>query len=75
MSRYSRLRRIEALDPERDYQEIYRTSAEYEFPWDVQRSLELALFRTYAVPSIGGLLDRTRSSPTGARSATTTPSS
>ncbi|MCW2948190.1 MAG: hypothetical protein JWR24_4907 [Actinoallomurus sp.] len=60
MARYSRLRQIQALDPERDYQEIYRISTEYEFPWDVNRALELALFRTYAVPSIGGLLDRTR---------------
>ncbi|MCO6003745.1 DUF2236 domain-containing protein [Actinoallomurus purpureus] len=59
MARYTRLRQIQALDPERDYQDIYRISAEYEFPWDLQRSLELALFRTYAVPSIGGLLDRT----------------
>jgi ER-bound oxygenase mpaB/B'/Rubber oxygenase, catalytic domain len=60
MARYSRLRQIQKLDPEVDYQEIYRISTEYEFPWDVTRSLELALFRTYAVPSIGGLLDRTR---------------
>lgn len=60
MARYSRLRRIQRLDPERDYQEIYRLSAEYEFPWDLTRALELALFRTYAVPTIGGLLDRTR---------------
>jgi hypothetical protein len=59
MARYSRLRQIQELDPERDYQEIYRLSTEYEFPWDVNRALELALFRTYAVPSIGGLLDRT----------------
>jgi uncharacterized protein (DUF2236 family) len=60
MARYSRLRQIQRLDPERDYQEIYRLSAEYEFPWDVTRALELALFRTYGVPSIGRLLDRTR---------------
>ncbi len=60
MGRYSQLRRIQALDPERDYQEIYRISTKYEFPWDVTRALELALFRTYGVPSIGGLLDRTR---------------
>jgi uncharacterized protein (DUF2236 family) len=60
MARYSRLRQIQELDPERDYQEIYRISTEYEFPWDVNRALELALFRTYAVPSVGGLLDRTR---------------
>jgi ER-bound oxygenase mpaB/B'/Rubber oxygenase, catalytic domain len=53
------LRRIEQLDPERDFEEIYRISCAYEFPWDTTRALELALFRTYAVPSIGGLLGRT----------------
>lgn len=59
MGRYSRLRQILALDPERDYERIYRLSTQYEFPWDVTRALELALFRTYAVPSIGALLDHT----------------
>ncbi len=59
MGRWSTLRRIEALDPETDYWRIYRLHAQQEFPWDVTRALELALYRTYAVPSIGGLLDRT----------------
>jgi hypothetical protein len=31
----------------------------YEFPWDSVRALEVALYRTYCVPSISGLLDRT----------------
>ena len=31
----------------------------YEFSWDIERALELALFRTYAVPSISGLLAKT----------------
>ncbi len=31
----------------------------HEFPWDMMQALSLALFRTYAVPSIGRLLDRT----------------
>jgi ER-bound oxygenase mpaB/B'/Rubber oxygenase, catalytic domain len=31
----------------------------YDYPWDMTRALELALFRTYCVPSISGLLDRT----------------
>jgi uncharacterized protein (DUF2236 family) len=53
------LRRIEELDPERDHHEIYRISSGYEFPWDYQRSLELALFKTYCVPSISALLDAT----------------
>jgi hypothetical protein len=50
---------IAGLDPVRDHEEIYRISAGLEFPWDYQRALELALFRTYCVPSISALLDRT----------------
>lgn len=53
-------RRNDALDPETDYVEIYRNLTLYEFTWDFNQSLSLALFRTYAVPSIGGLLDRTQ---------------
>lgn len=59
MRRFDRLEHILSLDPERDCETIYRLMAEYEFPWDITRALELALFRTYAVPSIGRLLDRT----------------
>lgn len=59
MGRYDRLRHILQLDPEKDFQEIYRLWAAYEFPWDFARALELALYRTYAVPSIGRLLART----------------
>jgi hypothetical protein len=50
---------IRALDPERDAQRIVVLDASYEFPWDTQRSLELAFYRTYAVPSIATLLDAT----------------
>lgn len=53
------LERILALDPERDHLEILQLSTCYEFPFDTKRSLEFALFRTYAVPSISGLLDET----------------
>ncbi|MGV9315422.1 oxygenase MpaB family protein [Streptomyces sp. NPDC003691] len=59
MRRYDRLREILRLDPERDCWEMYRLIAAHEFPWDITRALELALFRTYAVPSIGSLLFRT----------------
>lgn len=59
MRRFDRVREIERMDPERDYLAIYRLTATYEFPWDITRALELALYRTYAVPSIGGLLART----------------
>ncbi|MEU7173500.1 oxygenase MpaB family protein [Micromonospora tulbaghiae] len=57
--RYRWLRRIETLDPVRDHHEIYRLSAGYEFPFDYQRALELALLRTFCVPGISALLDAT----------------
>lgn len=50
---------IQTLDAERDHQRIVRLSTSWDFPWDSTRALEIALFRTYAVPSIGGLLART----------------
>ncbi|MGW0534847.1 oxygenase MpaB family protein [Streptomyces sp. NPDC003032] len=56
MKRFERLEQIRRLDPERDFLEIYRLAAVFEFPWDYTRALELALYRTYAVPSIGRLL-------------------
>jgi hypothetical protein len=51
--------RIARLDPERDHQEIVRLLTVHEFPFDTTRSLEFALFRTYAVPGVAELLDRT----------------
>ncbi|WP_436699063.1 oxygenase MpaB family protein [Nocardioides sp. BYT-33-1] len=51
--------RNDALDPETDYVEIYQNLALYEFTWDLTQALSFALFRTYAVPSIGRLLDET----------------
>ncbi len=50
---------IRSLDPERDHQRIVFLSTCYEFPWDTTRALEFALFRTFCVPSISALLDRT----------------
>ncbi|MWC00296.1 oxygenase MpaB family protein [Agromyces seonyuensis] len=54
-----RLHALERLDPAVDYERIARDDATLEFPWDLQQSLSFALFRTYAVPSIGGLLHET----------------
>ena len=53
------VRRIDALDPDTDFEEIARITGHHEFPWDVQQALSFALFRTYAVPTIGNLLART----------------
>lgn len=52
-------RRIAALDPETEYAEIARMLSAHEFPWDTLQALSFALFRTYAVPSIGDLLHDT----------------
>jgi hypothetical protein len=53
------LSEIARLDPERDHQRIVYLDTCFEFPFDVVRANELALFRTYAVPSIAALLDTT----------------
>ncbi len=54
-----RIDRNHGLDPDTDFGEIYRNLVTYEFPWDMNQALSFALFRTYAVPSIGRLLDET----------------
>jgi hypothetical protein len=53
------LAEIERLDPERDHLRICHLDTCFEFPFDTTRSLELAFFRTFAVPSIAELLDST----------------
>jgi hypothetical protein len=50
---------IQRLDPVNDHQRIVFLSTRYDFPFDTTRSLEFALFRTFCVPAIGGLLDQT----------------
>jgi hypothetical protein len=59
VGRFDNLREIERLNPERDCQRIMHLSFGYEFCWDSTRALELARYRTYCVPSISALLDRT----------------
>ncbi len=59
MARFSVLRQIQSLDPERDHQRIVFLSKSYDFAFDTTRALEFALYRTYCVPSISALLDRT----------------
>ena len=59
MRRSRSLEEILRLDPLRDHQRIMFLVAAHEFPFDLPRSLEFALFRTFAVPSISRLLART----------------
>jgi hypothetical protein len=47
------------MDAVADCREIALLLSSREFSWDIERALEFALFRTYAVPSISGLLART----------------
>src|SRR6476659_9379148 len=47
------------LDPERDHRLISYLSTCYDFPFDTTRSLEIALFRTFCVPSVSAVLDST----------------
>ena len=59
MRRTAILEQIRTLDPEHDHQRIVFLSTCFEFPFDTTRALEFALFRTFCVPSISALLDRT----------------
>lgn len=51
---------IRRLDPKEDCQRIVFLTSFLEFPWDMTRALELALFRTFSIPTIADLLDRTQ---------------
>ena len=50
---------IATLDAERDCQRIAHLLACYEFPFDITRCLELALFHTYGSIPVSRLLDAT----------------
>lgn len=45
--------------PRPSYEETVLRLTAFDFPWDIERALEFALFRTYAIPSISGLLAKT----------------
>ena len=48
--------RIAQLDAQDDHEEIGALVATYAFPWDSETALSLALFRTYAVPTVSRIL-------------------
>lgn len=52
-------RELQSLDPIRDHQRMVHLLTAYEFPFDMARALELALFHTYASSRVSGLLART----------------
>jgi hypothetical protein len=49
----------EPLDPDRDYLHIFRLTFDKALRWEVRRSLELAIFHSFAAPSVSKMLDRT----------------
>ncbi|MBE3000010.1 DUF2236 domain-containing protein [Nocardiopsis sp. HNM0947] len=59
MKRFDFRDEIHRLDPEKDCVRIMQILQSHEFPWDMGRALGIALYRTYAVPSIGELLGKT----------------
>jgi hypothetical protein len=59
MNHSARLDEIQTLDHETDAARIVHLLACYEFPWDMTRSLEIALFRTFCAPPVSALLHRT----------------
>ncbi|GIM94169.1 oxygenase MpaB family protein [Paractinoplanes toevensis] len=65
--RYANLAAIRALDPARDYEQIFRTMLRFEFPWDMRLALNLAFNRSFSIPRVaetlvgtGELLERPR---------------
>jgi hypothetical protein len=61
------LQEVRGLDPVSDHLRIVYLDTCFEFPWDTTRALELALFRTFAVPSVAALLDSTGEFARGAQ--------
>jgi hypothetical protein len=57
--RYQRVQELGTLDPVADCHAIYRATALYEFPFESRIGLLLAFWRTFAIPSIAGLLETT----------------
>lgn len=56
MGRHAAIDEIRGLDPVADHQRIAFLTSLHEFPWDTTRSLELALFRAFAVAKGTSLL-------------------
>ena len=46
----------QTANPNQHYQAIVRELSLVTFPWDIEKSLEFALYRTYAVPAISKVL-------------------
>jgi len=57
--RYALRDRLSRLDADRDHEEVYRAQATIDLAWETRFGLNLALYRTFAVPRIAELLAAT----------------
>jgi ER-bound oxygenase mpaB/B'/Rubber oxygenase, catalytic domain len=55
----ARVSRTEPSAPDHDYLRTFRHAFGESFGWEVHRALELAIFHSFAVPAISGVLDQT----------------
>ncbi|WP_082859746.1 oxygenase MpaB family protein [Alloactinosynnema sp. L-07] len=56
MDRRHYVKLIETLDPDVDYEKIIRYTALHDFTFDTALSLQMAFYRTYAIPGIAAVL-------------------
>ncbi len=54
--RYERLRQIDAMDVETEYQAMYKLTSMLELPWEFRFGWNLAFYRSFAVPRMAELL-------------------
>ncbi|MCH2209197.1 MAG: hypothetical protein MK132_25490 [Lentisphaerales bacterium] len=59
IAQVDRKEKLSTIEVEKDHQDVVHILVGYEFSWDFQRSLEIALMRTFASPSISKLLNAT----------------
>jgi uncharacterized protein (DUF2236 family) len=57
--RYERLRQIETMDVDREFEAIYRLTSMVELPWEFRFGWNLAFYRSFAVPRMAALLAET----------------
>lgn len=56
----ARVQGFKTVDIEKDPSSVYRKMIHLEFPFMGNKALEFALFRTYGVPSISRILQKTK---------------
>lgn len=58
-ARRQRLAELVSLDPQRDWQEIYRRTVLWEFPTEARLGFQLAFYRTFGIPRMAEVLTST----------------